>query len=124
MPLRLVLQPSGMAVELTWPDVLIGRHSEADLRLPLPDVSRRHCRFLFANGSWQVVDLNSLNGVLVNGQRVPQAVLNQGDSVTIGGFTFTADLSGQASDQATREMTTNFAHFLKSWPHSGQRPPT
>ena len=48
-------------------DMLIGRHSQADIRLPLPDVSRRHCRFFFGEGVWQVLDLNSLNGVFLNG---------------------------------------------------------
>src|SRR5687767_2589577 len=60
VPLRLVLQPSGTAVEVDRPEVLIGRHSDADLRLPLPDVSRRHCRLEFVEGCWQVIDLHSL----------------------------------------------------------------
>jgi predicted component of type VI protein secretion system len=91
-PLRLVLQPSGMVVELTRPDMLLGRHSDADVRLPLPDVSRRHCRFTFSSSRWQVHDLNSLNGVFVNGERVQQATLRGGDALRIGGFTFTIDL--------------------------------
>jgi pSer/pThr/pTyr-binding forkhead associated (FHA) protein len=91
-PLRLVLQPSGMVVELGRPDMLLGRHSDADVRLPLPDVSRRHCRFTFSGSRWQVHDLNSLNGVFVNGERVQQATLRAGDAVRIGGFTFTVDL--------------------------------
>lgn len=92
VPMRLVLQPSGMALEVNAPDVLIGRHSEADLRLPLPDVSRRHCRLLYGEGGWQVIDLNSLNGVQVNGEQVLQAPLEHGDSLRIGGFTFAVDL--------------------------------
>src|SRR5262245_40204368 len=70
---RLELLPSGMTVDLARPDVLVGRHSEADVRLPLPDVSRRHCRFVYAAGRWQVIDLNSLNGVYVNGEKVHQS---------------------------------------------------
>jgi pSer/pThr/pTyr-binding forkhead associated (FHA) protein len=95
IPLHLVLQPSGAVVEVTRPDVLIGRHSEADVRLPLPDVSRRHCRLQFVAGCWQVIDLNSLNGVQVNGEQVLQAPLVQGDLLRIGGFTFAVDLSRQ-----------------------------
>jgi pSer/pThr/pTyr-binding forkhead associated (FHA) protein len=92
--LRLLLQPGGTVVELNHPDLLLGRHSQADVRLPLPDVSRRHCRFQYVNGSWHVLDLNSLNGVFVNDQRVEQAVLCQGDHIRIGGFTFVVDLQG------------------------------
>jgi pSer/pThr/pTyr-binding forkhead associated (FHA) protein len=92
-PLRLVLQPTGMAVELTKLDQVVGRHMSADLRLPLPDVSRHHCRFVYADCCWQVFDLNSLNGVIVNQQRVEHAVLHHGDSVRLGGFTFQVELT-------------------------------
>jgi pSer/pThr/pTyr-binding forkhead associated (FHA) protein len=93
VPLRLVLLPSGVTLELDLPDMVLGRHSDADLRLPMPDVSRHHCRFVWAAGSWSVVDLNSLNGVDVNGMSVQRARLAQNDLVRIGGFTFTVDLN-------------------------------
>jgi pSer/pThr/pTyr-binding forkhead associated (FHA) protein len=93
VPLRLVLLPSGVTLELDRPDMTLGRHSEADLRLPLPDVSRRHCRFLWAAGVWSVMDLGSMNGVFVNGLPVQRSDLVQDDQVRIGGFTFAVDLS-------------------------------
>jgi pSer/pThr/pTyr-binding forkhead associated (FHA) protein len=92
VPLRLVLEPGGPSVELNRPEMLVGRHSVADLRLRLPDVSRRHCRFVFAEGRWQVFDLNSLNGVFVNGERVQQATLGNGDKVRIGSYTFMVEV--------------------------------
>jgi len=91
-PIRLVLLPSGMRVDLTKPDTLVGRHSSADIRLPLPDVSRQHCRFVFRQGAWHVVDLDSLNGVFINNQRVKQAPLRNNDRVRIGGFVFQVEL--------------------------------
>jgi hypothetical protein len=91
-PLRLVLRPSGYSIELTRPDMVLGRHSEADIRLPLPDVSRRHCRFAFLDGLWQAFDLNSLNGTHVNGQPIKQIVLKHGDTLRMGGFTFEVQL--------------------------------
>jgi len=94
VPLRLVLRPSGVVVELTCPDMLLGRHSEADIRLPLPDVSRRHCRFVFGEGYWHIRDLKSLNGTFVNEQPIHDATICHGDMVRIGGFTFDVDLSG------------------------------
>ncbi len=93
--LKLVLQPNGMAVELTRPNMLLGRHSTADLRLPLPDVSRRHCRFLYQDGVWQLLDLESMNGVYVNGERVQEATLQDQDLIGIGGFQFRVLLAGQ-----------------------------
>lgn len=95
VPLLLILQPSGLVLRVEEPDVLVGRHSEADLRLPLPDVSRRHCRLQFFGGSWSVTDLNSLNGVQLNGQTVKRATIQHGDRLRIGGFTFLVQI-GQA----------------------------
>jgi pSer/pThr/pTyr-binding forkhead associated (FHA) protein len=118
VPLRLVLQPSGASVELTRPDMLIGRHSQADIRLPLPDVSRRHCRFFFGEGVWQVLDLNSLNGVFLNGEPVRQATVRQGDLLRIGGFTFAVDLGGAepqtAEDDASEGLIRRLFKTLPS----------
>jgi pSer/pThr/pTyr-binding forkhead associated (FHA) protein len=78
--------------------MLVGRHSEADIRLPLPDVSRRHCRLQFVEGCWQVIDLNSLNGVYVNGEAVIQAPLTPGSLLRIGGFTFMVEYGTARGD--------------------------
>ena len=93
VPLRLVLQGTGTFVEVTRPDAIIGRHTEADIRLSLPDVSRRHCRVQFLDGGWQVMDLSSLNGIQINGEVVLQAPLAQDDILRIGGFHFVVDLT-------------------------------
>jgi pSer/pThr/pTyr-binding forkhead associated (FHA) protein len=92
LPLRLVLQPAGPSVELTRSGTVLGRHSSADVRLPLPDVSRRHCRFDFAGGRWLVTDLDSLNGLFVNGELVQQAELRHRDRLRVGGFVLEVDL--------------------------------
>jgi len=94
LPLRLILFPGGWATTLKKPDMVAGRHSSADLRLPLPDVSRRHCRFVFTDGSWRVFDLKSLNGLYVNNERVEQAELHHQVLVRIGSYTFQVDLEG------------------------------
>lgn len=88
VPLRLRLYPGGHAIDLTRPDMVLGRHTSADLRMPLPDVSRQHCRFVFSAGVWEVVDLESLNGVYVNGVKVRRADLHIGDELKICGLEF------------------------------------
>jgi pSer/pThr/pTyr-binding forkhead associated (FHA) protein len=87
-PLKLVLLPGGMSIELKKPDVLVGRHTAADVRLPLSDISRRHCRLIYTAGGWQVLDLGSLNGVFVNDRRVRQAALSHRDRIRIGSLVF------------------------------------
>lgn len=87
IPLRLTLEPVGLSIEVQRPDVVVGRHSDAEVRLALPEISRRHCRLVFENQEWRVHDLNSLNGVFVNGERMQEATLYDGDRLQLGTFT-------------------------------------
>lgn len=91
-PMRLILQPGGLVLELKNPDLIVGRHSEADLRLPLPDVSRRHCRFFFTGTRWLIQDLKSLNGIYVNDEMIGETTLHNGDTLRIGSYTFSVEL--------------------------------
>jgi pSer/pThr/pTyr-binding forkhead associated (FHA) protein len=96
-PLRLVVDGGELTLLLDRTEMIAGRHSEADLRLPLPDVSRHHCRFAWHDGRWHVFDLRSLNGLWVNERQVQQAVLEQGDRLRIGGFSFIVHLTDDAT---------------------------
>ncbi len=86
--LRLMAYPEGSTIESDKPSVLVGRHSQADVRLPMPDISRHHCRFVQTATGWRVVDLASTNGTFVNGVRVNEAEIHPGDKVRIGGVMF------------------------------------
>ena|SRR5271165_2367800 len=86
--LILTSEPAGPKIEIQRPEVIVGRHSEADVRLALPDISRRHCRLAFEGEHWRVYDLNSLNGIFVNGERIGEATLHHGDHLQLGTFSF------------------------------------
>jgi pSer/pThr/pTyr-binding forkhead associated (FHA) protein len=118
VPLRLLLQPAGTVIEIDRPDMVIGRHTEVDIRLPLPDVSRRHCRLQFVEGGWQVFDLNSLNGTQVNGEPVVQASLEHGDTLRIGGFTFAVELRGQTGKAGSAGPVESILKTLSSQPQT------
>jgi pSer/pThr/pTyr-binding forkhead associated (FHA) protein len=118
VPLRLLLQPAGATIDVDRPEVVVGRHTDADIRLPLPDVSRRHCRLQFVGGRWQVVDLNSLNGTKVNGEPVQQASLEQGDLLRIGGFTFAVELRGAAGKPGSAGHVESILQTLANTPRS------
>jgi predicted component of type VI protein secretion system len=92
--LKLRLLPAGPTVEMRQPRQMLGRHRDCDVRLALPDVSRRHCRFEFVDGSWHVMDHDSLNGLFVNGHKVPRARLCHGDQIRVGSVTLEVDLPG------------------------------
>jgi len=91
---RVVLEVNGMRHPLEPPGIVVGRGSEADLRINDPGVSRRHAEIRVRAGGRtvpdvSVVDLGSTNGMLVNGHRVQQATLEDGGSVRIGNTTLT-----------------------------------
>ncbi|HEX5751990.1 MAG TPA: sigma 54-interacting transcriptional regulator [Archangium sp.] len=65
--------------------LLVGRAPEADLRLADRSVSRRHARIFLDEGQMRITDLESHNGVRVNGQPLTQVhTLQPGDVVNIG----------------------------------------
>ena len=68
--------------------LLIGRDIQCDLHLDSPVVSRRHARLDQTSQGHVLVDLNSVNGTFVNGERLTRPmVLQMGDLVQIGPFT-------------------------------------
>jgi hypothetical protein len=64
--------------------VVLGRLPECDVTLDDPSVSRRHARIQQTSGRWAITDLGSTNGVKVNGTRVEQSDLVDGDRVQLG----------------------------------------
>jgi predicted component of type VI protein secretion system len=100
-PLRLRMRPGTVCLELHEPGMLVGRHSSADVRLSLPDISRQHCRFLFTDGQWEILDLNSLNGIYVNGERLQRSVLCHGDTLRIASLTFEVHVADGAGTTTT-----------------------
>lgn len=83
----------------------IGRSEACEFVLDDKSVSKRHAQFTFIQGNWNLEDLGSSNGVLVNGNRVDQVVLANGDKLKLGRreFEFLDDGSpGSDADPATR----------------------
>ncbi|MET0280943.1 MAG: FHA domain-containing protein [Steroidobacteraceae bacterium] len=62
----------------------IGRTPDNDIQVDTVHVSRHHAVLLSNSDHCIVEDLNSTNGVLVNGRRVGRQILHDGDAVTIG----------------------------------------
>ena len=62
----------------------MGRSPGAEFVVEAAMVSRLHCRLTAGATELQVVDLESTNGTFVNGQRVTQANLKEGDTLGIG----------------------------------------
>jgi pSer/pThr/pTyr-binding forkhead associated (FHA) protein len=79
--------PAPVFNALPTESILIGHCETALWQLPGPLVSRHHCRIRPARKLWEIEDLRSTNGTLVNGQPVEYATpINNRDELTIGQF--------------------------------------
>lgn len=83
--LRFVEGPhAGDAIVLRRSSLSIGRALDNDVVIDSAEVSRHHARIDHAEGSFQVIDLDSTNGTSVNGNQVKTHVLHHGDRITLG----------------------------------------
>ncbi len=84
-----ILECGGTRVVLDRPVLTIGRLPDRDLVLDDVDVSRRHAEVRRHGRSFRLVDLGSVNGTVVNGARVAEHVLADGDVVRLGSVEMT-----------------------------------
>jgi Protein of unknown function (DUF3662)/FHA domain len=82
---RLII--SGTPYPLSRQVTVLGRGTEADLRIDDPGVSRKHAQISISGDTAVVTDLGSTNGTLVDGQRVGQAALVDGTEIRLGSTT-------------------------------------
>lgn len=87
---KAVLEINGTRHPLQAPGVVIGRGSEADIRINDPGISRRHVEFLVTGQSPTGVpeveahDMGSTNGITIDGHKTPRAALRDGSQVKAG----------------------------------------
>ena len=92
-PPPLVLQVTdGASHRLVGRPVVVGRADDCDFVVPDPGISRHHFELTWRTDSWQLRDLDSRNGVTVNGHRVRQVAVNAGDRIEAGSVVFTLEL--------------------------------
>lgn len=87
MTLRVVAGRDMLSFVILKPgaQILIGRDESADLRLQDRAVSSRHAVVNYLeNGNINIIDIGSTNGTLVNGARIQNCPLNDGDYLEIG----------------------------------------
>ena len=71
------------------PLITVGRDKSNSLVLSNQNISKKHFEILFEDGSYKINDLDSLNGLLVNGIKIKNSVLNNGDNITIADVSIT-----------------------------------
>jgi hypothetical protein len=89
-----ILEVNGMKHPLDPPGIVIGRGTEADLRINDPGVSRRHLELEVSIDGVEAVDLGSTNGIQVDGTKVRRARLRDGSMIKIGHTEMTVRIDG------------------------------
>jgi pSer/pThr/pTyr-binding forkhead associated (FHA) protein len=79
---------------------MIGRREDCHLRIPLGEVSRRHCQIETREEALLLRDLGSSNGTYVNGRRVQESPLLAGDVLRIGTLEFLVQVDGTPEEPA------------------------
>ena len=104
--------PRGGVFPLGDRELTIGRDPESDIQLEIDSpASRHHATVYKALNIWHVKDLGSLNGTELNGTRVKDKPLKNGDTITIGEAVFVFE------DSVSPGMAANTPDFRT-------RPPT
>jgi pSer/pThr/pTyr-binding forkhead associated (FHA) protein len=88
-----------------------GRSHECEILLDQAEISRRHAVFVREGERYEVRDLESINGILVNGEKVRRRTLEVGDVVKIEDFeiTFLLDAHPIASEIVTEDVSAPVA---------------
>ncbi|MEY3173668.1 MAG: hypothetical protein RLZZ436_1582 [Planctomycetota bacterium] len=124
MPGQLVPCGGGDSIPLLASKLLIGRRSSCDIKLDFPNVSSHHCELEFRGGYWHIRDLNSSNGIKVNGERTPEATLNPGDEISIArhAFRIEYDIDAQVAEQEPRPENRFGRSLMEKAGLEGHRP--
>ncbi len=80
----LALLGKGRIYYLTKPVTTLGRLDSNDIALASPSVSRVHAEIIEKNNKYILKDLESTNGTFVNGKRVREKSLRDGDTISLG----------------------------------------
>ncbi|MEU3958405.1 DUF3662 and FHA domain-containing protein [Streptomyces buecherae] len=80
------IEINGTRHQISRPTLVLGRSTDADVRIDDPGVSRRHCEIRVGTPS-TVQDLGSTNGIVVDGQHTTRATLRDGSRVVVGSTT-------------------------------------
>ena len=80
------IEINGTRHQISRATLVLGRSTDADVRIDDPGVSRRHCEIRTGTPS-TIQDLGSTNGIVVDGQHTTRATLRDGSRIVVGSTT-------------------------------------
>ena len=78
----------GDSFPLSKTELVIGRHRSCDIVLNYSNVSGKHCKLVLSEGYWYIIDLQSTNGVKVNGNKTTDRRVDPGATLTVSKHAF------------------------------------
>jgi len=78
----------GQVIVLGMGTTSLGRSPENDIHITEDRISRKHSQITFGPGGYAIYDLNSENGTYVNGNRIREHFLSDGDIITVGTYKY------------------------------------
>ncbi len=90
---QLIPVGGGDPIPLLKKSLLVGRRESCDIVLRFPNVSAHHCELTCTEGYWFVRDLDSRNGVKVNGVEVFEKRIDPGDVLAIASHKYQVQYS-------------------------------
>lgn len=104
---RLIMQKGAGPKGKTWPlvgkVVSLGSGPENSIRILDGAVSGKHAGVAIDGNKFEIVDLGSKNGVLVNGKKTPRRFLRNGDVITLGMTEFKFESAVAAADDEAED---------------------
>ena len=126
-----MFRPEGdrRSFSITRHTTVVGRREDCDFRIPLGEISRKHCRLTKDDDALRIEDLGSSNGTYHNGERVQEATLGPGDTLQIGSVVFVVQIDGVPADDELQPVTAptatgREAHSVETAPMNGDEMPT
>jgi predicted component of type VI protein secretion system len=105
MPVQLVGLTEGLKIIVDKPILLLGRDPECDIQFDSRKISRRHCCVAQVGDQLVVRDLGSTNGIRINGIRVVEGHLSEGDELTVGNHRYIVRWDSLPSEPARLEAS-------------------
>ena len=94
---------------LSKKELVIGRHKTCDIMLNFNNVSGKHCKLVLSEGYWYVLDLQSTNGVKINGDKVTDRRIDPGATLAISKHMFKLQYDPHQNG-ATGLLPSNMLH--------------